>query len=236
MLYIPLSSRYVGVLVCSFPLLFLSVSQAQEGRHIADPLNISNTYGFGFDADTLKVGGRLGGENQSLAINSNFAGDKWALSYLYVSQPSAVTVSDSWNVSASIDHGKTKTDEGSVSHYQYQLGMIKEYKGWLNTSVYSELAANFLDVDSISNNDSLAIKLSLSVLKPWDPRWYNQFATEITASIDGSERYGGLANIAVGYRLTDLWSWELGYQYQIVRFNGLTNEDTQWLLGVKSQF
>lgn len=230
------STRYVVAVVLSCATFFLPESSARELRHIADPLNLVNTVGIGFDHSTLKVGAKVASETQSLAINSNFSGDKWALSYLYVSPSTGTHNSSLWNVTAAVHHGKTDTEQGRFSHYQYQIGIIKAYQGWLNTTVFNEFTANFLDVNSIENNDSLAAKYRLTVLKPWDENWYNVLTSELTASIDGSDRFGGLASMAVGYQLTDQWSWELGYEYQIDRLSGLSLEETKWLFAVRTRF
>ncbi len=118
-------------------------AQAQLNRHIGDPLNLATSVGIGFDADVLKVGGRLGGETQKVELNTNLGGDKWTLSYLYA----PVGQGNNLNISAKINHGKTETEIGRLSHYQYQVGVISEFIGWYETLVFTEVAANYLSID-----------------------------------------------------------------------------------------
>lgn len=227
-----LSLRHLSVIsLASLSLLSHNV-HAQPTRHIADPLNLTTNLGFGFDADVLKVGGRLGGESQSVSVNSNFSGDKWSLAYLYAPNDS----NSNWNITSSINRGKTDTEQGRFSHYQYQLGVINEFKGWLETAVFTEFAANYLEVKDSSTHNSLAAKAKVLLLKPWSERWYNQFSTELAGAIDGTERIETQIGLSLGYRISEQWSWELGYQYQKAKIDGVDDEETKWLLGFKSQF
>lgn len=75
----------------------------------------------------------LATDHQKFSANTNTGGDKWHLGYLYLS-------SNQWHLRASIDHGKTDTPQGKASHYQYQLGLMHEHKGWLKTQVFTEFA------------------------------------------------------------------------------------------------
>ncbi|WP_299794525.1 hypothetical protein [uncultured Shewanella sp.] len=216
-------------------LIFIMLScstYAQGSRHIADPLNLTTTLGAGFDADVLKVAGRLGGDSQKIEISSNFGGDKWHLAYLYSPQ----TQLSNWNVSASIKHGKTDTEIGRFNHYQYQLGIISEFSGWMETSVFTELGANYLSVRDYPDNDSLTAQASVTILKPWSDRWYNALVAKSSAAIDGSERYETHGWLSTGYRLTERWSWEIQYRYESVRYEGMNEEETNWSFAIQSQF
>ena len=125
-----------GLLPLTLTFLCLSSAvNAQTIRHIADPLNLTTTLGAGFVADVLKVAGRYGWENQKIELNTNFGGDKWNLSYLYSPQSSL----SNWNVSAAIKHGKTDTEIGRFNHYQYQVGIISEFNGWMDTAVLPQI-------------------------------------------------------------------------------------------------
>ncbi len=233
MLYFPnLSLQRVRVISLLSLVLLSHHVQAQSQRHIADPLNLTTSLGFGFDADVLKVGGRLGGESQSVSINSNFGGDKWSIAYLYA----PISSDSNWNITSSINRGKTDTVEGWFAHYQYQFGVISEFRGWLDTAIFTELAANYLEVKDNNTHNSLAALAKVTVLKPWTERWYNQFSTELTGAIDGTERTEAILGLSLGYRISQQWSWELGYQYQTVKLDGVDDEETKWILGFKSQF
>lgn len=207
-------------------------AQAQLNRHIGDPLNLATSVGIGFDADVLKVGGRLGGETQKIELNTNLGGDKWTLSYLYA----PVGKGNNLNISAKINHGKTETEIGRLSHYQYQVGVISEFIGWYETLVFTEVAANYLSIDEHSSSNSFAANASVSMLKPWTDRWYNQLTTEVSAAIDGRERFEGIAWVSLGYRLSEQWSWEIGYRYEANRIDDVELEETKWVFAVQSQF
>ncbi|MBW8184845.1 hypothetical protein [Shewanella nanhaiensis] len=207
-------------------------AQAQLNRHIADPLNLKTSLGIGFDADVFKVGGRLGGESQKIELHTNMGGDKWTLSYLYAPASSG----NNLNISAKVNHGKTDTEIGRLSHYQYQFGVISEYVGWYETLVFTELAANYLSIDEHSSSNSFAANASFSVLKPWSDRWYNQLTTQASVAIDGRERFEGEAWLSLGYRLSEQWSWEVRYRYEAHRIDEIEYEDTQWVFALQSQF
>ncbi len=216
-------------------LIFLSLScgvNAQTARHIADPLNLTTTLGAGFDADVLKVAGRLGGDNQKIELNSNFGGDKWNLSYLY----SPENELSNWNFSASIKHGKTDTEIGRFNHYQYQLGIISEFNGWIDTAVFTEVGANYLSVKDNPSNDSITANASVTILRPWSDRWYNTLVAKGSAAIDGSERYETDAWLSIGYRVTERWSWEIRYRYEFNQYDSFDEEETKWGFTIQSQF
>ncbi|ABV36613.1 hypothetical protein Ssed_2004 [Shewanella sediminis HAW-EB3] len=222
-----------GGLPVTLILLCLSGAvNAQTARHIADPLNLTTTLGAGFDADVLKVAGRLGGENQKIELNSNLGGDKWSLSYLYSPQ-SALS---NWNLSASIKHGKTDTEIGRFNHYQYQLGIISEFNGWMDTAVFTEFGANYLSVKDNPGSDSITANASVTALKPWSDRWYNTLVAQGSAAIDGSERYETHAWLSLGYRVTERWSWEIRYRYESNQYESFSEEETKWGFAIQSQF
>ncbi|MBE7215695.1 hypothetical protein MK852_11745 [Shewanella benthica] len=216
-------------------LTFLCLSSAvnaQTVRHIADPLNLTTTLGAGFDADVLKVAGRYGWENQKIELNTNFGGDKWNLSYLYSPQSSL----SNWNVSAAIKHGKTDTEIGRFNHYQYQVGIISEFNGWMDTAVFTELGANYLNVKDNSSSDSITANASATILKPWSDRWYNTLVVQGSAAIDGGERYETYARLSLGYRVTERWSWEIRYRYESNQYETYNEEETKWGFAMQSQF
>lgn len=228
----PYPTRFTLPLVL---IIFSGVStsaQAQLNRHIADPLNLTTSIGIGFDADVFKVGGRLGGETQKIELSTNLGGDKWTLSYLYA----PVGTGNNFNISAKINHGKTDTEIGRFSHYQYQVGVISEFIGWHETLVFTEIAANYLSIDEYSSSNSFAANASVSILKPWTDRWYNQLFTEVSAAIDGRERFEGTAWLSLGYRLSEQWSWEVRYRYEVSRIDELELEETKWVFAIQSQF
>jgi len=221
-----------GLPVALIFLCLCSTANAQTTRHIADPLNLTTTLGAGFDADVLKVAGRLGGENQKIELNSNFGGDKWNLSYLYSPQ-SALS---NWNFSASIKHGKTDTEIGRFNHYQYQLGIISEFNGWMDTAVFTELGVNYLSVKDNPSSDSITATASVTALKPWSDRWYNTLVVKGSAAIDSSERYETHAWLSLGYRVTERWSWEIRYRYENNQYESFSEEETKWGFAIQSQF
>jgi len=236
MIFFPVLAMYFnnkgGLSVTLIFLCLSSAVNAQTVRHIADPLNLTSTLGAGFDADVLKVAGRLGGESQKIELNSNFGGDKWHLAYLYSPQ-SALS---NWNLSASIKHGKTDTEIGRFNHYQYQLGVISEFNGWMDSAIFTELGANYLSVKDNPNSDSITANASVTVLKSWSDRWYNTLVAQGSAAIDGSERYETHAWLSLGYRVTERWSWEIRYRYESNQYENFSEEETKWGFAVQSQF
>ncbi|MEZ9822841.1 hypothetical protein AB4238_19815 [Shewanella sp. 10N.286.45.A1] len=199
---------------------------AEQYRHIADPLNLSDSLYVGFDGDVLKVGGSLATSHQKFSGNTNTGGDKWHMGYLYST--------NQWHLRASIDHGKTDTPDGRSSHYQYQLGLMHEHKGWLNTQVFTELAVNHLAVKSCT--DSTAANASMTVLKPITEHWYSELYASANAGIDGTERFDARGWLAMGYQVNPQWSWVIRYQYDWEKLENIESDDTQWVFAVRSQF
>lgn len=214
-------------LVCSLLLSTFSVpALAEQYRHIADPLNLSDSLYVGFDGDVLKVGGSLATSHQKFTGNTNTGGDKWHLGYLYSA--------NQWHLRASIDHGKTDTPAGRASHYQYQLGLMHEHKGWLNSQVFTELAVNHLAVKSYT--DSTAANASMTVLKSITEHWYSELYVSANAGIDGVERFDARGWLAMGYQVNPQWSWVIRYQYDWEKLEQYESDDTQWVFAVRSQF
>ena len=211
-------------------LLLLSVLSTPAGaaqyRHIADPLNLSDSLYVGFDGDVLKVGGSLATRHQKFSGNTNTAGDKWHLGYLYSAKQ--------WHLRASVDHGKTEPPDGRASHYRYQLGLMHEHKGWLNTQVFTELAVNHLAVKSYT--DSTAANASMTILKPITEHWYSEFYASANAGIDGVERFDARGWLAMGYQVNPQWSWVVRYQYDWEKLDNIETDDTQWVFALRSQF
>ncbi|PKG73290.1 hypothetical protein CXF86_18490 [Shewanella sp. GutCb] len=200
---------------------------AEQYRHIADPLNLSDSLYVGFTDNVLNVGGTLATDHQKFSANTNTGGDKWHLGYLYSS-------SNQWHLRASIDHGKTDTPQGKASHYQYQLGLMHEHKGWLKTQVFTEFAVNHLAVKSYT--DSTAANASITVLKPITEHWYSELYARGNAGIDGVERFDARAWLAMGYQVNPQWSWVVRYQYDWEKLENIETDDTQWVFAVRSQF
>ncbi|MCL1060411.1 hypothetical protein L2729_20830 [Shewanella gelidimarina] len=224
-----MSAQVINPLFSSL-LLLTTVSLpavAEQYRHIADPLNLSDSLYVGFTDNVLNIGGTLATDHQKFSGHTNTGGDKWHLGYLYSS-------SNQWHLRASIDHGKTGTPQGKASHYQYQLGLMYEHKGWLDTQVFTEVAVNHLAVKSYT--DSTAANASITVLKPITEHWYSELYARGNAGIDGVERFDARSWISMGYQVDPQWSWAVRYQYDWEKLENVETDDTQWVFAVRSQF
>ncbi|WOT06644.1 hypothetical protein [Shewanella youngdeokensis] len=221
--------QVVNCLLGSLLLLSTVSTPALAGqyRHIADPLNLSDSLYAAFDGDIFKIGGSISTASQQLSGNTNTAGDIWHVGYLYSS-------SSQWNIRASVDRGETATLVGKTSHYEYQLGVIYESQGWYNSQIYTEVGANHLAVKS--HTDSTAANANITVLRPITDQWYTELYAKGSAGVDGVERFDAKGWIALGFEVDEQWSWVVRYQYDWEKLENIETEDTQWVFAVSSQF
>ncbi|MCZ4338677.1 hypothetical protein [Shewanella colwelliana] len=224
------SPLIVGLLSSS--MLLSSVVNAMPDRHIADPLNLNTALGMGLDTNGLTIGGQLGFAQQRINATSALDGDTWQINYLY----SPLSSGQGWHFSAGVEHNHTYTQEGKFNHYRYRLGAINETNLAGNIKLFSQLSADYVDIEQQSQLNNGGANLSFTFLKVWNERWYNQLIVKGTMALDGHDRYQAGSKITLGYRLSRQWSWELAYRYDFDKVERVENEETSWVFGVRSQF